>query len=157
MKINRRSLSVIIIGVAAFAVFQQAKRRYDYSAGMQILQTELKQAKEEDKHVLLLFTGSDWCQWCVKMDQEVLSSPIFKAYADEALVIVECDIPKDKSGQSEALQARNRKLKNAFSVKSFPTLLFLDSFGKVVEYQEGYQEGGAEAYVARLRKKFDSP
>ncbi|MBN2704132.1 MAG: thioredoxin family protein [Pontiellaceae bacterium] len=153
---NRRSLNIIIIGVVAFIVFQQVKHRFDYSAGMQILQSELKQAKEERKHVLLLFTGSDWCAWCKKMEQEVLDTPTFKAYADEALIVVEADFPNDQSGQSEELQARSRKLKNAFSVKSFPTLLFLDSTGRVVEYQEGYQEGGAEAYVDRLRKKFDS-
>jgi thioredoxin-related protein len=156
MKMNRRSLNIIIIGVVAFIVFKQVRHRYYFSAGMQILQSELKQAKEERKHVLLLFTGSDWCAWCVKMDQEVLDTPTFKAYADEALVVVEADFPNDKAGQSQELQARNRKLRNAFSVNSFPTLLFLDSTGKVVEYQEGYQEGGAEAYVARLRQKFDA-
>ena len=156
MKINRRSLNIIIIGVVAFIVFKQVRHRHNFSAGMQILQSELKQAKDERKHVLLLFTGSDWCVWCVKMDQEVLDTPTFKAYADEALVVVEADFPNDKAGQSEDLQARNRKLKNAFSVNSFQTRLFLDSTGKVVEYQEGYQEGGAEAYVARLRQKFDA-
>ena len=51
------------------------------------------QAKAEKKMVLLDFTGSDWCGWCIKLDKEVFSQPEFKDYAKENLVLVEVDFP----------------------------------------------------------------
>ena len=30
-----------------------------------------KTAEKEKKLILLAFSGSDWCGWCVKMDKEV--------------------------------------------------------------------------------------
>ena len=31
----------------------------------------LAKAKAENKDVLIDFSGSDWCRWCVKLDKEV--------------------------------------------------------------------------------------
>ena len=39
------------------------------------------QAKTENKIVLLNFTGSDWCGWCIKFKKDVLDTPEFQAYA----------------------------------------------------------------------------
>jgi thiol:disulfide interchange protein len=38
------------------------------------LSAALNQARSENKMVLLDFTGSDWCGWCIKFDQDVLST-----------------------------------------------------------------------------------
>ena len=67
----------------------------------------LAQAKAEKKLVLVDFTGSDWCGWCIKLDKEVFSKPEFKTYAKENLVLVELDFPSpgtltsDCSGEYE--------------------------------------------------------
>ena len=53
-------------------------------------------AKAENKPMLLDFTGSDWCGWCVKLDKEVFSKAAFKDYADAELVLVEIDFPRNK-------------------------------------------------------------
>ena len=39
------------------------------------------QAKAENKIVLLDFTGSDWCGWCIKFKKEVLDTAEFQEYA----------------------------------------------------------------------------
>ena len=39
------------------------------------------QAKKENKIVLLDFTGSDWCGWCIKFKKETLDTTQFSDYA----------------------------------------------------------------------------
>src|SRR6266581_5344317 len=55
-----------------------------------------EQAAAENKLVLLNFTGSDWCGWCMKLKAEVFSQPEFEDYANKNLVLVEIDFPKRK-------------------------------------------------------------
>ena len=56
----------------------------------------MTQAKTEKKLVLLDFTGSDWCPWCMKLDKEVFAKPDFKSYAKDHLVLVTVDYPQKK-------------------------------------------------------------
>ncbi|HEY0368963.1 MAG TPA: thioredoxin family protein, partial [Chthoniobacterales bacterium] len=62
--------------------------------------TDLKEAQEQaksgNKLLLLDFTGSDWCGWCIKLDREVFSKPEFKAYAEKNLVLLELDFPRGR-------------------------------------------------------------
>jgi thioredoxin-related protein len=74
-------------------------------------------AKAENKHILIDFSGSDWCGWCIKLDKEVFSQPAFKDYAKENLVLVLADFPRDKSNQSDALQKQNDKLSKEYGVR----------------------------------------
>jgi len=60
----------------------------DYSAAK-------KTAAQERKDILLDFTGSDWCGWCVKLNNEVFSKDTFKSYADKNLVLVDLDFPRN--------------------------------------------------------------
>ena len=52
-------------------------------------------AKAEGKHILIDFSGSDWCGWCIKLDKEVFSKKAFKSYAKENLILVLADFPRD--------------------------------------------------------------
>ena len=109
------------------------------------------QAKKENKHILIDFSGSDWCHWCVKLDDEVFSKKEFVEYADKNLVLVLADFPRN-GNQSEALKKQNQELNNTYKVRGFPTVIILDSKGKKVS-QLGYQPGGPEAYIKTLKSK----
>lgn len=108
-------------------------------------------AKAEGKHLLIDFSGSDWCGWCVKLDKEVFSQKAFQEYAKENLVLVLADFPRDKSGQSAELRKQNDKLSKKFGVRGFPTVYILDPEGKSIA-KTGYQAGGPEAYVEHVKK-----
>ncbi len=108
----------------------------------------LAQAKTEKKMVLLDFTGSDWCGWCIKLDKEVFSKPEFKSYAKENLVLVEVDFPNAKR-QTKKLKEQNEKLKQEHGIKGYPTIIVLNSEGKKVG-QLGYMEGGPKPFTAKL-------
>ena len=110
----------------------------------------LVKAKADKKLVLLDFTGSDWCGWCVKMDKEVFSQPEFQNYAKDHLVLVELDYPHHKL-QTKQIGEQNAMLAQQYNVNAFPTLVVLDSQGKTVKTFEGYQAGGAAAFVQQLQ------
>ena len=108
-------------------------------------------AKAEGKHMLVDFSGSDWCGWCIKLDKEVFSKEAFKAYAKDNLVLMLADFPSDKSKQSAAVQKQNEELAKKYGVQGFPTVFILDSSAKPVA-KTGYQAGGPEAYVEHVKK-----
>jgi protein disulfide-isomerase len=108
----------------------------------------LATAKAEKKMVLLDFTGSDWCSWCMKLDKEVFSKPEFKSYAKDNLVLVELDFPNGKR-QTKKLKDQNDKLKGEYGIKGYPTIIILNPEGKQVG-QLGYMEGGPKAFTAKL-------
>ncbi|MEI8108191.1 MAG: thioredoxin family protein [Verrucomicrobiota bacterium] len=110
----------------------------------------LAEAKAEKKIVLLDFTGSDWCGWCIKLDKEVFSQPEFKSYAKANLVLVEVDFPQGKA-LSDKVKAQNDKLSKQFAVRGYPTIIALNSEGKQVG-QLGYMPGGPAAFIAELEK-----
>ena len=108
-------------------------------------------AKAEGKHMLVDFSGSDWCGWCIKLDNEVFSKEPFKAYAKGNLILVLADFPRDDSKQSAELKKQNKALSEKFSVRGFPTVIILNPEGEAVA-QTGYQAGGPEAYVEHVKK-----
>lgn len=97
----------------------------------------LAKAKAEGRSVLLDFTGSDWCGWCIKLDTEVFTKPAFKRFAKEHLLLVELDYPQLKRLPKKT-QEQNAELKAKYGVSGFPTLILLNSEGKEVKRWGGY-------------------
>ena len=106
----------------------------------------LERAAKENKMVLLDFTGSDWCGWCIKLQKDTFSKPEFKKFAEESLVLVELDFPRGKT-QSDELKKQNEELAEKFGVQGFPTLVLLDPQGKEATRNVGYLQGGPEAFI----------
>jgi thioredoxin-related protein len=113
------------------------------------LPTALNQAQSENKMVLLDFTGSDWCGWCIKFDHDVLSTDKFTGYAKSKLVLVKLDYPRHKE-QDAALKQANEQLSKRFGVNGFPTFVLLNSAGRELGRQVGYLRGGPDTFIAEL-------
>ena len=111
----------------------------------------LAQAKTDKKMVLLNFTGSDWCGWCIKFDKDTLSTEKFATFAKAHLELVTLDFPNSKP-QSAELKAANAALQKKYNVEGFPTFVLLDATGKEVWRQVGYLAGGPETFIAKLEK-----
>ena len=108
-----------------------------------------KQAAQEHKYILLDFTGSDWCPWCIKMDKEVFDGSQFSDFAAKNLVLVKVDFPR-KAAQSPNEKSQNEELAKKYAIEGFPTYVLLDSSGKEVRRQVGYLQGGATAFIGWL-------
>lgn len=108
------------------------------------------QAKTDKKLVMLDFTGSDWCGWCIKLHKEVFSQPEFVEYANKNIVAVEVDFPSKKKLSAEQQKA-NDALAKKYSIQGYPTLIILDADGKKVG-EMGYVKGGPKAFIAEFEK-----
>ena len=108
-------------------------------------------AEKEIKVMLVDFSGSDWCGWCVKLDKEVFSQKAFQKYAAENLVLVLIDFPR-KKWQTPDQKKANNELAQKYGVRGFPTVLLLKPDGSLI-FRTGYKRGGAEAYVKFLKKQ----
>lgn len=115
------------------------------------------QAKAEKKDLLVDFTGSDWCGWCMKLDEEVFSQDAFTASAPKSFVLVKLDYPRKKELPA-AEKEQNQKLADEYPIDGYPTIMLMDAEGRVYGLT-GYQEGGPDAYLkslADLKKKGDA-
>lgn len=135
--------------VLAFSLSASAEWKTDFEAAKAL-------AKKESKPLLLDFTGSDWCGWCIKMKKESLDQKAFKEFADKNLILVEVDFPERKA-QSPALKRANDALQKKYNVEGFPTFLLLDADGKELGRQGGYVKGGPAAFIAKIEEWRKSP
>lgn len=110
-------------------------------------------AGKEGKYMLLDFSGSDWCGWCIRLDKEVFSTDEFKKFAGENLVCVLVDFPKAKE-QDDALKAQNKKLAKKYGIRGYPTVIILAPDGALAG-TTGYQEGGPVKYIEHLKGIID--
>lgn len=107
-------------------------------------------AARKKKDLLLHFTGSDWCPWCIKLKREVFSQEAFKKDAPRHFVLVEIDFPKSKE-QSEGVKKQNRELEKRYQVEGFPTIVLTDAEGRPYA-RTGYQEGGPDNFLNHLQE-----
>jgi thioredoxin-related protein len=145
VKIHRSLLLLAVVLSVAFAGTLRAEPSWE---------TDFKKAQEQAKTgkklLLVDFTGSDWCGWCIKLNKEVFSQPEFAAYAEKNLVPVEVDFPRSKPQSAEVKKA-NQALQEKYKIEGYPTIIVLNSQGKQVG-ELGYTEGGPKAFIAKLEK-----
>ncbi|KVV13774.1 thioredoxin family protein [Flavobacterium sp. TAB 87] len=118
--------------------------------------TDVKEAiavsNKVKKPLLLFFTGSDWCGWCIRLQKEVLTTPEFAKWASENVVLVELDYPR-RSNQSPEVKNQNNELQQAFGIQGFPTVYFAsaESIGGRINFKglgsTGYVAGGPAPWL----------
>jgi thioredoxin-related protein len=131
--------------VAAFTVslVQAGDYLTDFEAGK-------KKAAAENKALLVKFTGSDWCQPCMKLEKEVFSKSSFKKAVAKDFVVVVLDFPqKKKLPKDEA--AANKKVAKQYNLEGYPTVMLMDAQGKVFKLLSSYNGGGASAYLKSIQ------
>jgi protein disulfide-isomerase len=114
------------------------------------LGTAQAKAQAENKAVLIHFSGSDWCGWCMKLRKEVFAKADFNAYASTNLVLLNVDFPKHKP-VAPSLQSTNQRLAGQFQVQGFPTLVLLDGQGRRLG-NVNYSQGGAKPFLAEVER-----
>ena len=138
----------IAIGlIAGLALLQAGAEDLNWMTDLPKAQAK---AKTENKLVLMDFTGSDWCGWCIKLHKEVFSKPEFSEYAKKNLVLLEVDFPRSKE-QSAELKRANQALQGKYKIEGYPTIIVLNGEGKKVG-ELGYMAGGPTAFIAELEK-----
>lgn len=118
-------------------------------------QTDFEKSKElavsENKTIVLVFAGSDWCAPCMKLEKEIWESEAFKAYAKNNYVMHKADFPRKKKNQVESEQVkRNKQLAEKYNPKGyFPFVAIIDKNGKVLG-ETGYKKLSPNEYIKHL-------
>lgn len=142
-------LSTPTVGAVVAKVRQVAAKPAAYAGGwVDDFQVGLKLARQLHRPMLLDFTGSDWCPWCMKLDKEVFATPQFQQYAQQHLVLVRVDFPHNKP-QSPQIKQQNQQLASKYKIRGFPTTVVVNTEGAVLG-QLGYQPGGPTPWIKHL-------
>lgn len=154
-RITKISISLILLLIAPFAMANgqtkttKSNQKTEKSVGFI---TDFEQAKKEaaafNQPIFVLFTGSDWCTWCKRLENEVLATETFKNYAKDNFVLFVADFPRQNK-LSEEIQKQNKALQSQYEISGYPTVLILDAIGKV-KVKTGYRPGGAENYLREI-------
>ncbi|MCC6124268.1 MAG: thioredoxin family protein [Pirellulales bacterium] len=148
MKMCRIVPAGVISMLIGLSVFTGAARAEDL-AWQTDFEAAKAQAKAEKKMMLVDFTGSDWCGFCIKLRDEVFEKEPFKNDLSKQFVLVELDFPREKK-LPEELKAQNAKLKTELKVSGFPTICLMDGEGQLIAKFVGYGPGTAVKYLARM-------
>ena len=118
-------------------------------------QTSLVSAKEiaakENKKIILVFQGSDWCAPCIKLDRKIWQSSDFKTYAKDHFVMLKADFPRRRKNK---LPKEQEQKNNALAAKynpngHFPLVVVLNKKGEVLG-KIGYKNVKPTAYIKLL-------
>ena len=108
------------------------------------------EAKKDGKLMLLAFSGSDWCGWCVKMEKEIYSDKKFINEAKRKFVLVMIDKPRNKKILSKLAQKQNPELVEKYGISGYPSTIIARPDGEVVTRFVGFQNGGVAAFLEKL-------
>ena len=147
-RIGRWTGYIALVAVVFGALMTTANAQGD--GWTQNYKAALNLARQQNKMVLMDFTGSDWCPWCMRLDREILSTSEFKQYAAKHLILLKIDFPRNIP-QSQALKDQNQRLQSQYGIQGYPTCIILNSQGQKVG-QLGYQEGGPGPFIEALNK-----
>ncbi len=111
------------------------------------------QADSENKNIILVFTGSDWCAPCIKLDRTIFESEAFKTESDKKWILVKADFPKKKNNQlAPELANSNKKLADKYNKSDvFPLVVLLDKTGKTIGSM-GFKNVTPNEYIAMLHE-----
>ena len=117
--------------------------------------TNLDQAKtiatKQNKNIILVFSGSDWCAPCIKLEKEIWESSDFQKEAEKNWVLLKADFPRRKANKLSKEQTKeNEKIADLYNTSGyFPLVVVLDSKGKILG-KTGYKEFPPTEYIKHL-------
>lgn len=115
----------------------------------------LAESTRSGKPVLALFTGSDWCPHCRTLEERVLATPAFSQWSEQHVVLLMIDLPE--LGITPEVRSERSRICIKYGVRTFPTVLVLDSFGEKVAEEKGYRGLSAASWIKRVAAKTPAP
>lgn len=88
----------------------------------------LAAAAEEEKPLMVQFTGSDWSPLSITFEKEILSHPVYQNWADKNVLTLQIDIPRVNLDPEE--RTRRRKLAALLEVERYPSIVFIAPSGE---------------------------
>jgi len=142
----KKAVLLLFLTLGALTVRAQAKTNAEELEWHTDVAKAVSLSEKSKKPILMFFTGSDWCGWCMKLQKEVLKTPEFTKWAKDNVILVELDFPK-RTPQSDALKMQNAQLNQFFQVRGYPTVWFANGT-KTADGKISFEALGSTGYVA---------
>ena len=114
----------------------------------------LVKAQDENKNVLVYFTGSDWCAPCKMLKKDLFETTAFQDISND-YVMLYIDLPMNRDLISADQLQHNRDVSSKLNRKgAVPLLTILNKNGKELETYSGYSMNGEVRYHLDLLKKY---
>lgn len=142
LSVTRTMLLLIFVFSAPLARAQEWLTDFEQAKGL---------AEKENKEIIMVFQGSDWCGPCIKLNQEIWSSDQFKSFAKDHFVMVKVDFPRKKANAlPPGQQEKNARLAETYNKQGFfPFVVILDAAGNKIG-ETGYKKMTPEDYIGHL-------
>ncbi len=106
-------------------------------------------AAKSNKPVFLVFSGSDWCQQCIRFDKNILSDSVFQTFAGKHFTLYKADFPQRKKLE-ETIITQNEALAETYNPEGlFPRILLVSPDKKVINVFN-YNQQTVEEFIAEL-------
>jgi len=111
-----------------------------------------EKAEKNNQNIILVFSGSDWCAPCIKLDKEIWSTHEFQELSKNNFIMLRADFPrKSKNSLNREQQEHNNSLAEKYNQNGyFPYVVVLNSKGKVLG-SLGYEKTTPELYFKKLK------
>ena len=152
MKLDLKT-KMLSLAFAAAAILAHAAPSVSLSVPkgwMEDVEKARAKAASQGKFVFMAFSGSDWCGFCIRMDEEVFSQEDFVKEASKKYVLVMIDSPRNKTKLSDLAATQNPALVSKYRITGFPSMVITDSKGEMVKQLSGYSRGGPKAFLEKL-------
>ncbi len=154
-KILRNAMMVMMIsGFLTVEITKptQAQTQINFgdSAGwVQSLEDAVAQSQNTGKPIMFVFSGSDWCSYCQRLEQEVFQTPEFESWSNQNVIKVMVDFPRYHN-LSANIAKQNEELKEYFGglLRGYPTVLLVQTDGTVLG-RSGFVAGGPIPWIAK--------
>ncbi|GAA4054935.1 MULTISPECIES: thioredoxin family protein [Flavobacterium] len=135
----KKGIVLIMLIISAIGYSQDWKTNFEEAKAA---------AAKENKNILLVFSGSDWCAPCIKLEKVVWKSEVFKQYSEKKLILLRADFPNKRANQlPKEIAEGNKKLSEKYNKEgNFPLVVLIDKSGKVIG-MTGFKNVTAEEYV----------
>ena len=136
-------LSFIFLFILNYGVSQDFLHDFD---------TAIQKSKDENKTMMMVFSGSDWCKPCIQLKKTILSSETFTAYSQDKLILLELDFPYKKKNQLDKEQLKhNEALADKYNKEgAFPKLILLNSEKQVIGQAEYRKNMTADQMIQQI-------
>lgn len=138
----KKIITIVVLVVTTFSFAQDWKYNFEEAKTL---------AKEQNKDIVVIFSGSDWCAPCIRLDKNIWQSDAFKKESADKWILVKANFPRKKANQlSEEQETHNRNLAEKYNIEgSFPLVVLLDKDGNVLG-KMGFKNVAPEEYIKMM-------
>ena len=94
-------------------------------------------AQKENKQILIILTGSEWCAPCKKMDKRVIENSEFQKYAEEKLIVFLIDLPGGGLVLNSKVYQDYQRFQKKYQTNALPSLILTDKNGVKIKTLKG--------------------